>query len=282
MEEENFTLKQQIEEQFAEIQKLKQQVVKLKPTDDDDDDETGSAPPTKKKRSDIVKLKAGELSPSAATWDVLKSQYVVIDFHSFLVQIDERVNKIEIKPQCFGKDLDTYKGLIKLAKKRLAAHNEGFPTILCGIMLLHVVDHLHLQEEEQRYQLTIYPIVKKFSDERKNKKSDYVLLRLRNKRSMIIFELKLSVGSVIGACKDSLAQLFLEAKYAAEKDWNNGLYYQTMICVLADHDHWHIFLVDLRQPLSVLEYFYLHDPQIESLCSLIKQLSLNIEQSMRA
>ena len=45
MEEENFTLKQQIEEQFAEIQKLKQQVVKLKPTDDDDDDDETSSPP---------------------------------------------------------------------------------------------------------------------------------------------------------------------------------------------------------------------------------------------
>ena len=121
-----------------------------------------------------------------------------MNFHSFLLQIGEIENKIEIKPQCFGKDVDTYKGLIKLTKKRLAAHNEGFPTIYCGIMLLHVVDHLHSQEE-QKYQLTIYPVVKKFSDD---KKSDYVLVRLRNKRSMIIFELKLSVGSVISACKD--------------------------------------------------------------------------------
>ena len=181
-------------------------------------------PPAKKKRSDIEKLKAGELSLSAAMWDVLKSQHVVLNFHLFLLQIGEIANKIEIKQQCFGKDVDTYKGLIKLTKKRLAAHNEGFPTILCGIMLLHVVDHLHHQEEEQRYQLTIYPVVKKFSDERKNKKSNYVLLRLRNKRSMMIFELKLSVGSVIATCKDSLAQLILEAKYAAEKDWNSGLY----------------------------------------------------------
>ena len=69
MEEEHFTLKQQIEDQstqladqstrlaeqstqlaqqFAEIQKLKQQVVKLKQTDEDDD-ETGSPPPRRKK-----------------------------------------------------------------------------------------------------------------------------------------------------------------------------------------------------------------------------------------
>ena len=59
MEEENFTLKQQIEEQFAEIQKLKRQVVKLKPTDeDDDDDETGSPPPTKKKKVRYCEIKS--------------------------------------------------------------------------------------------------------------------------------------------------------------------------------------------------------------------------------
>ena len=195
-------------------------------------------------------------------------------------------NKIKSKsnhePQCSSQDVETYKRLIELTKKSLSPLNEGFPTIYCGIMLLHIVDHLHSQEEEQKYKLTIklYPVVKTFSDERKN---DYVLVWLINKRSMIVFELKLSIGAVISACKDSLAQLFLEAKYAAENDCKGSIhYYQTMICVLADHDNWHVLVVDLRQPSVVLEYFYLHQPQIEILCSLIKKLSLDIEKASRS
>ena len=283
MEEEN-TLKQQVAEQStrlaeqsAEIQELKQQLAKLKQTEDDETDCPVPRPPTKRKRSDIEKLRAGDLSPSAATWDVLLFEEVVVAFHTFLVDLSEVTNKCEIKPQCFGKDLDTYKGLIELAKKRLACHNEGFPTILCGIMLLHIVDHLHSQEDERKYHLTIYPVVKKFSDERKNKKSDYVLVRLSNERSMIIFELKLSVGAVIAGCKDALAQLFLEVKYAAEEDRSSGRRYDTMIGVLADHVSWHVLLIDLRKPFRVLQYFHLNDPQIEDLCSLIKQLSLELK-----
>ena len=145
--------------------------------------------------------------------------------------------------------METYKRLVELAKKRLALLNEGFPTICCGIVLLHIVDHLHRQEEE-KYQLIIYPVVKTFIDRRKNKRSDYVLIRLMNKRSVIVFEIKLSVGSVISACKESL---------------------ETMICVLADHANWHILVIDLRQPFSISEYFYLHQPKIEILCSLIKK-----------
>ena len=169
---------------------------------------------------------------------------------------------MEIKPRCSSKDVETYKYLLELANKRLSPLNEGFPTLYCGITLLHIVDYLHSQEGE-KYQLIIYPVVKTFSDD---KKSDCVLVRLMNKRSMIVFELKLNVGSVLTGCKDSLAQLFLEAKYAAEKDWKGGSdTYPTMVCVLADHDNWHVLVVDLRQPFHVLEYFFLYQPKIETL-----------------
>ena len=142
------------------------------------------------------------------------------------------VNTIEIKSHYSSKDVEMYKHCVDLAKRRVTALNEGFSTVCCGIILLHIVDHLHTTEQD-KYKLMIYPVVKMFED----KRSDYVLMRLVNKRCVIVFELKLSVGTVISACEDSLAQLFLEVKYAVEKERSC---YTTMVCVLADYENWHI------------------------------------------
>ena len=136
-----------------------------------------------------------------------------------------------------------------MAKRRVTALNEGFSTVCCGIILLHIVDHLHTTEQD-KYKLMIYPVVKTFEDRRKNERSDYVLMRLVNKCCVIVFELKLSVGTVISACEDSLAQLFLEVKYAVEKERSC---YTTMVCVLADYENWHILLINLRHPFEIFK-----------------------------
>ena len=238
-------------------------------------------PPAKKSKSkftqDLAKLKAGDLLPSSASWKLLEAQEIVVDFATFCIKATGMQNKIEIKSLCSSNDVAIYKHCVDLAKRRVTALNEGFSTVYCGIMLLHIVDHLHTCPTEQdKYKLMIYPVVKMFDDNRKNKRSDYILMRLVNKRCIIVFELKLSVGTVISGCEDSLAQLFLEVKYAAEYD--KGCYTK-MVCVLADYENWHILLVDLRRPFQLIQYHFLHNPEIHVLCSLIKTLTTDIDHT---
>ena len=183
------------------------------------------------------------------------------------------VNTSQIESHCSSKDVETYKHCVDLAKRRVTTLNEGFSMLCCGIILLHIVDHLHTTKWENMYKLMIYPVVKTFENRRKNKRSDYVLMRLVKKRCVIVFDLKLSVGTVISACEDSLAQLFLDVKYTEEKERSCT----TMVCVLADHENWHILLIDLLRLLfELLQYYFLHNPKMEILCSLIKKLTTDI------
>ena len=276
----NEILRRQWTEQVAENETLRQQLVDQS---EDTIEEASSLissphpPPAAKKRKfekDVEKLKAGDLSPSAVTWNVLKTQNIVQDFDIFCYEAEQRkANLTKIKPQCSSKDVEMYKHCFDLAKRRVRALNEGFSMVCCGIMLLHIVDHLHTTDQDE-YTLMIYPVVKMFEDKRKNKRFDYILMRLVNRRCIIVFELKLSVGTIISGCEDSLAQLFLEVKYAVEKDKDP---YSKMVCVLADHENWHILMIRLRCPFEVLQYYFLHDPDIDVLCSLIKTLATDID-----
>ena len=52
----------------------------------------------------------------------------------------------------------------------------------------------------------------------KNKKTDYVLIKLINKRTAVVIELKPMVGEQLGILQKELAQLCLEVYYAREQD----------------------------------------------------------------
>ena len=257
---------------------LSKQIAELMGPEESESLLSSSPPPAKKSKSkftqDLAKLKAGDLSPSAASWTLLKAEGIVPEFATFCNTAARMVNTIEIKPLCSDKDVEMYKHCVDLAKRRVIALNEGFSTVCCGIMLLHIVDHLHTctPTEQDKYKLMIYPVVKMFEG---NRKSDYILMRLENKRCCIVFELKLSVGTVISGCQDSLAQLFLEVKYAVEKD--RGCSYTKMVCVLADYENWHILLINVRHPFEIIQYHFLHGPKIYTLCSLIKTLTTDID-----
>lgn len=79
--------------------------------------------------------------------------------------------------------------------------------LYCGNLIMDVVDKL-CHFGYHAYMASIVPIVNKSM---KSKKTDYVLMRrLNNQRTVIVFEIKHGVGSVLGALKRYLAQLFLE------------------------------------------------------------------------
>ena len=76
----------------------------------------------------------------------------------------------------------------------------------------------------------------------KNKKTDYVLIKLINKRTAVVIELKPMVGEQLGILQKELAQLCLEVYYAREQDIVS---YKQMLAILSDGERWHLFVINI-------------------------------------
>ena len=155
---------------------------------------------------------------------------------------DSRMSRCEIS------DL---KSCIKIIRNSLPT-NEGYPTLICGIMVAHVVDELN--KKDRLYRFEIFPVQQE-SDARNNKQSDYSIFKIYNKRTYIMIEVKLDVPSrLTAATKDNLAQLFLEAIYCQS---NEGK--REMMCVLTNGFVWHCIVTEFSdRPLKFLKYFKIH------------------------
>ena len=117
---------------------------------------------------------------------------------------------------------------------------------------------------DKMYSFEVFPVIYHHpEDHRKDKKSDYVLVRLRNNRTIAIIELKTAVYPVINADdKVGLAQLFYEAILRRQR--------------LQDH-HLHIcqrlLVAFLNMSLVMKEcktYFRLYDPRPEQIYTIIQ------------
>ena len=96
---------------------------------------------------------------------------------------------------------------------------------------------------ELHYRFTIFPIIFPVEkDHRRDKKSDFVVLKIVNKRTLVIIELKLSVGTdITGGDKDNISQLLYEAYLVCKKESK----YQKLLCTYANQSHWHFFIMDM-------------------------------------
>ena len=74
-------------------------------------------------------------------------------------------------------------------------------------------------------------------------------MRLVNKRTAVVMELKPTVSEHLGHLEKELAQLFLEVYYAQKEDTKCS--YQYMLAVLSDRQTWHVFILNLRLPIEV-------------------------------
>ena len=77
--------------------------------------------------------------------------------------------------------------------------------LLCGNMLVHVVMDLQnasAKASEKKYRLLFAPVIyADFENHKKDKKSDYVICKVKNRRYLAIIEIKLNVGSALSAKK---------------------------------------------------------------------------------
>ena len=139
-----------------------------------------------------------------------------------------------------------YADVNDVIKSYSVAANEGFPTLQCGNIISLIARELN------GYRFVVYPIV--YEENSDHRKADYILIKLVNRRTVAVFELKLKVGTTL--CNDDknpLAQLFAEARLVCEREES----YRDFICVYGNQDTWHIFVLDMTLPLEVKTYYQL-------------------------
>ena len=85
---------------------------------------------------------------------------------------------------------------------------EGYSALLCGTLIAHIVDEVN-KKTSSICLFEVCPIIKKEPDARS---TDYSIFRIYNKKTYVMIEVKLDVPTkVIGATRDNIAQLLLEA-----------------------------------------------------------------------
>ena len=192
-----------------------------------------------------------DLNPSSVK---LYKENIVQNFTAMLVL------KPEVPPfssssstLCTSDDVKEFTHVNEIIAKRFLAQNEGLTTLVCGNILAHIVDHLQSPTDDT-YSIKNFSVVKEFvEDVRKNKQTDYVLMRLVNQRTVVVVELKPIISEDLGYLEKELAQLFLEVYYTQREDTKCS--YQYMLAVLSDRKTWHVFILNLRLPIKVKHYY---------------------------
>ena len=217
-----------------------------------------------------------DLNPSSVKWSELFSRGIVQKFTTMvMLQAEEPPSSSSI---CTTEDVKEFTGVNHIIKRRLLAQNEAFTVLICGNILAYIVNHLQ-SPSDNTYCIKIFSIVKEvIEDAQKNKKTDYVIIRLINQRTVVVIELKPVISEGIGYLEKELAQLFLEVYYARKEDTKSSFPYpyQSMLAILSDRNTWHVFVLDLRLPMTVKNYYMYSKPTISEICTgirtLIKQL----------
>ena len=216
-----------------------------------------------------------DLNPSSVKWSELFSRGIVQKFITMVIlQAEEPPSSSSSSTSiCTTEDVKEFTSVNHIIKRRLLAQNEAFTVLLCGNILAHIVNHLQ-SPSDNTYCIKIFSIVKE--DARKNKKTDYVIIRLINQRTVVVIELKPVISEGIGYLEKELAQLFLEVYYARKEDTKSSFPYQSMLAILSDRNTWHVFVLDLHLPMTVKNYYMYSKPTISEICTgirtLIKQL----------
>ena len=142
----------------------------------------------------------------------------------------------------FGLDeTDDIAQVNKFIAENFVPMNEGYPMLLCGNTIAYFTAKLNSARGKKSYKFCIYPTVYDVHNHRKDKQADYVIVKIHNKRTIAVIELKLLVSaSITAANKDHIAQLIYEAYSVCMQE---GTDYENLLCIYASHDMWHFFLI---------------------------------------
>ena len=71
-----------------------------------------------------------------------------------------------------------------------------------------------LNDTTKVYKFSIYPVVKRESDARQNKRANFMIFKIQNRITRVVIEAILNISQNLNNhMRDDLAQLFLEAQY---------------------------------------------------------------------
>ena len=213
-------------------------------------EEEGEQPPKSKKKRINYLL---DFAPSKVTWKKIVRSNLLPDFETFLhdlsivccredFQLDE-TNDIHVAQ------------VNKFIAENSLPMNEGYPMLVCGNMIAYLTSKLNSTRGKQSYRFSISPIVYEVpTDHRKDKQADYVILKIHNKRTIAVIELKLLVSaSITAADKDHIAQLIYEAYSVCMQE---GTDYENLLCIYASHDMWHFFLMDMSKVTKICKSYF--------------------------
>ncbi len=147
-----------------------------------------------------------DLPPSACTWGILEKAGRVEEFSLFYTKLQGAKTHITESVICVK---DYVQRLFSDIKDNAIPENEGYAQICCIPFIAPIVSQLN-ELHANKYKYAIYPTVKSAEDKRSNKKGDWCIYRIYNKRTYVIIECKKEVGLLLSNTK-ALAQLITEA-----------------------------------------------------------------------
>ena len=134
-------------------------------------------------------------------------------FYSQLIKVKDKIT-----PPHFTFRVDYVSHLLKDVIENSVPDNEGYAQSCCLPFIASVVAQINQSCNEKEYMYGSYPIVfKDNGDQRRNKKADWSLYRIYNRRTYIIIECKKTVRLILSDKKD-ISQLLLEALYIKENE----------------------------------------------------------------
>ena len=180
-------------------------------------------------------LKEKRLQPSSATWELLEKSNWLPVFHTLLLMEQQ-------KPLSYGQCTHQISEMVTKIVENSIPTSEGYATLVCGHIITEIV--CELNKKKPVYKFEVEPVVRKEQNSRYNKKADYSIFKIWNRKTYIMIEVKLSVSNPLKASdKNSLAQLFLEMIYCCDQENTTQ-----MLCILTDGFTWHCIATDMSRP----------------------------------
>ena len=198
-------------------------------------------------------------------WYQLVDEHLMDEYESQILTLRSEYVEQSKRPQC----TTGFCNCNTTIRDGFTAENEGYPTVIVASPIAHVVAELNVLTPNM-YTCSVFPVVMKQKDRRRDKKTDYYIIRIKNRQIRVVIEIKTNVPTTLSGdhtTKKNLAQLFLELFYA-KKTNSSG---DDILGIITDSDQWHFFLVEVRRtPFLIKKYISLSKPQQNSLCSYIR------------
>ena len=254
--------KHQLREKEIVVLKME---VQAKEDEEDGDrlalEEEGAQPPRSKKQRIESSF---DFPPSQATWKKMVTSNKLPDFEDFLQSIHLCHEELQL-----DETNDIHVAQVnKCITENSLPMNEGYPLLVCGNMIAYFTAKLNSSAGKQAYRFSITPVV--YDVPTDHRQADYVIVKILNRRTIAVIELKLDVSLGISAkSKDHIAQLIYEAYCVCKQE---GTDYENLLCIYANHESWHFFLMDMSKIRKVCKSYFKSGKELttETLCKIME------------